>query len=248
MKNVVRFLGVVGFSFIVSCIPDSFEIDDDMILEKFSLLPIYEPSGLSYSPNKDFLYTVSDRGQVYKIGFDGKKIDQLPYTDEDFEGVTVNSSTSNIYVVKERTGELVELTPQGTVINTYKVIGDSGNSGLEGITYDSSRDVFYLLKEKTPGLLITYSLKTGKIKERQLSFAIDYSGIYYNKATDNLWITSQESNTLTKCNVSGTPITEYSIPVYSIEGVVVNDEETEAYIVSDKDNMLYKINLLFFLI
>lgn len=246
MKNVVRFLSVIGFSFIVSCIPDSFEVDDEMILEKFSLLPIYEPSGLSYSPNKDFLYTVSDRGMIYEIGFDGKKIDELSYTDEDFEGITVNPSTSNIYVVKERTGELVELSANGTEIKTYDVIGDSGNSGLEGATYDSKRDVFYLLKEKTPGLLITYSLKIGKINERQLGFAIDYSGIYYNKATDNLWITSQESHTLTKCNVSGTPIAEYSIPVYSIEGVVVNDEETEAYIVSDKDNMLYKINLLYF--
>lgn len=246
MKNVVRFLSVVGFSFIVSCIPDSFEVDDNMIVDKFSLLPIYEPSGLSYSPNRDFLYTVSDRGMIYEIDFEGNKLDQLSYTDEDFEGITVNPSNSYVYVVKERTGELVELSVKGSVIETYDVIGDSGNSGLEGATYDSKRDVFYMLKEKSPGLLITYSLNTGKIKERQLGFALDYSGIYYNQATDNLWITSQESHKLYRCNVYGSPTEEYSIPVYSIEGVVVNDDETEAYIVSDKDNMLYKINLLYF--
>jgi len=246
MKNVVRFLFVVGFSFITSCIPDSFEIDKKMISETLSLLPIYEPSGLSYSSNKDFLYTVSDRGMIYKIDFKGNKLEQLPYTDEDFEGITVNPATSNIYVVKERTGELVELTSEGKVIKTYSVIGKSGNSGLEGVTYDSKHDVFYLLKEKSPGLLITYSLEIGKIREKQLGFAIDYSGIYYNKSTDNLWITSQESHILYKCTTLGKVIEKFSIPIYSIEGVVINDEETEAYIVSDKDNKLYKINLVHF--
>jgi len=247
MKNVVRLFFVVGFSFITSCIPDSFEVDNKMISETFSLLPIYEPSGLSYSPNKDFLYTVSDRGMIYKIDFEGNKLDQLPYTDEDFEGVTVNPATSNIYVVKERTGELVELTAKGKVIKAYPVIGDSGNSGLEGATYDSKHDIFYLLKEKTPGLLITYSLKDGKIREKQLGFALDYSGIYYNKTTGNLWITSQESHTLYKCTTLGKVIEKFAIPIYSIEGIVVNDDETEAYIVSDKDNSLYKIDLTIYL-
>ncbi len=247
MKNVVRLLFVVGFSFITSCIPDSFEVDNNMISETFSLLPIYEPSGLSYSPNRDFLYTVSDRGMIYRIDFKGNKLEQLLYTDEDFEGITVNPETTNIYVVKERTGELVELTPEGKVIKTYDVIGDSGNSGLEGVTYDSKHDTFYLLKEKTPGLLISYSLKTGKIWEKQLGFANDYSGIFYNRATGNLWITSQESHTLYKCTTLGSVIEKFSIPIYSIEGVVVNDEETEAYIVSDKDNSLYKIDLTIYL-
>jgi len=247
MKRAVVFLSVVILSFITSCIPKSFEVDNSMILEKFSLLPIYEPSGLSYSPNGDFLYTVSDRGMIYKIDFEGKKLDQLTYTDEDFEGITVNKETSNIYVVKERTGELVELNSKGTVLKVYDVIGNSGNSGLEGVTYDSKRNVFYLLKEKNPGLLITYSLSKGKLKQKQLGFAIDYSGMFYNKKSDHLWITSQESHMLYKCSISGKVIDKFLIPIYSIEGIVVNDNETEAYIVSDNDNALYRIDLTTYL-
>ncbi|MCK5788787.1 MAG: SdiA-regulated domain-containing protein, partial [Chlamydiia bacterium] len=127
MKNVVRFLSVVGFSFIVSCIPDSFEVDNSLILEKYSLLPIYEPSGLSYSADGKDFYTVSDRGVLYKINTSGVILKTLPYTDDDFEGVTVNPSTSNIYVVKERTGELVKLDLNGNVISTTDIIGESGN-------------------------------------------------------------------------------------------------------------------------
>jgi len=244
MKNVVRLLGAVGFSLITSCIPKSFEVDDSMIMETYSLLPIYEPSGLSFSPNKDFMYTVSDRGELYAISFTGKKLMELPYTGEDFEGVTVNKNNGNIFLVKERKGQLVELTSKGELIKTYDVIGDSGNSGLEGLTYDSKRDIFYMLKEKSPGELITYSLKNGVISKKKLAFALDYSGIFYNNATDNLWIVSQESHTLSKCTLSGSVIESYSLPNSSIEGIVVNDEETIAFIVSDHDNKLFKIDLL----
>ncbi|MCK5907995.1 MAG: SdiA-regulated domain-containing protein [Flavobacteriales bacterium] len=244
MKNVVRFLSVVGFSFIVSCIPGSFEVDNSMILEKYSLLPIYEPSGLSYSADRKDFYTVSDRGELYKINTSGSILKTLPYTDDDFEGVTVNPSTSNIYVVKERTGELVKLNSKGVVISTTNIIGESGNNGLEGLTYDAKRDRFYMLKEKNKGLLITFSFKDGVISKKQLSFATDYSGLFYNQATDNLWIVSQESRTITKCTVSGKKISDLKLPIYSMEGIVVNDEETEAFVVSDKDNAIYKVSLL----
>ena len=244
MKNVVRFLSVVGFSFIVSCIPDSFEVDNSMILEKYSLLPIYEPSGLSYSADGKDFYTVSDRGELYKINTSGDILKTLPYTDDDFEGVTVNPSTSNIYVVKERTGELVELNSKGNVISTANIIGESGNNGLEGLTYDPKRDRFYMLKEKNKGLLITFSFKDGVISKKQLSFATDYSGLFYNQATDNLWILSQESRTITKCTVFGKKISDLKLPIYSMEGIVVSDDETEAYVVSDKDNEMYKISLI----
>ncbi|MCK5782048.1 MAG: SdiA-regulated domain-containing protein [Flavobacteriales bacterium] len=236
-------IGIIlsGIAVLQSCIPKSIEVQNTMILESYKL-SFKEPSGLSYSNDKDYLLTVSDRGQLYKINFDGSVIKKLPFSDKDLEGVCV--SDSKIYVVKEREGELVELNSKGVLLKTYDVIGDSGNSGLEGLTYDSKRDIFYMLKEKSPGLLISYSLDKGIISSKKLTFAIDYSGIFYNKTTDKLWIVSQESHTITKCSLSGTPIKSYIIPIYSIEGVVVNDEETEAYIVSDKDNTLYKINLM----
>lgn len=241
MKNVTRLLSVVGLIFVTSCS----KAKNDSIVEEIYPLNIAEPSGLSYSADKQSFYTVSDRGTTYNMSLEGNDVKQLSYSSEDFEGITVNPDNSHIYVVKERVGELVELDVNGRYLRTFKIIGDSGNSGLEGVSYDAKRDLFYLLKEKNKGLLITYSLSEGVKNQIELEFAGDYSGIYYNTSTDKLWIVSDESNTLTKCDLDGNEENSYKLGnLQGIEGVVVNDEETEAYIVSDPNNKLYKINLL----
>ena len=241
MKNVGRILGLVGLLFVAAC---NKEETDTIVAEIFSL-SIAEPSGLSYSVDKQSFYTVSDRGTLYNISIDGKTIKQLHYTSEDFEGVTVNPNNGKIYVVKERVGELVELDSDGWKSNTYKIIGDSGNSGLEGVTYDAKRDLFYMLKEKDPNMLITYSIADGITKNINLDFALDYSGIFYNQSTDKLWIVSDESNTLTRCDLEGNAEKSYALDnLQGIEGIVVNDDETIAYVVSDPNNKLYKLNLV----
>ncbi len=242
MKKIVVILGVIGVSLLISCIPDSIPIDNSMVLDTYKM-SIYEPSGLSFTANGKDFFTVSDRGMIYKISQKGETIKQLIYEGEDFEGVTVDNINYQIYIVKERSGELVKLDYSGNKINTYNIIGESGNSGLEGVSYDSDNDVFYLLKEKDEGLLIKYSISKGKLSETRLQFASDYSGIYFNSSTSSLWIVSQESKTLTKCTTEGIKIKSYKLPISGIEGVVVNDEETIAYVVSDPNNKLYKLNL-----
>ena len=243
MKNIVRIISVVGFSLLFSCIPDSIPIDDSIILDTYKM-SIYEPSGLSYTADGKDFFTVSDRGMIYKISHKGETIKQLAYEEEDFEGVTVDPINYHIYIVKERSGELVKLDYNGNKISSYNIIGDSGNSGLEGVSYDSNNEIFYLLKEKNEGLLIKYSITKGKLFETRLQFAKDYSGIYFNNSTDNLWVVSDESKTLTKCSADGVKIKSYNIPISGIEGIVVNSQETEAYVVSDPNNKLYKLNLV----
>jgi len=241
MRNLMRVLGIVGLLFISACSKNN----DNSIVEEIYSLSIAEPSGLSYSADKQAFYTVSDRGAIYKISFTGKTIKQLHYMSDDFEGITVNPNNNRIYIIKERVGKLVELDSDGWKINTYKIIGDSGNSGLEGITYDTTRNLFYMLKEKNPNMLITYSLEKGITKQISLDFALDYSGIFYNETTDKLWIVSDESNTLTRCDLDGNALKSYKLNnLRGIEGVVVNADETEAYIVSDPSNKMYKLNLV----
>ena len=241
MKNVVRVLSVVGLLFVASCSKDQ----DDSIVEEIYSLSIAEPSGLSYSADRESFFTVSDRGMLYSMSFNGENAKQLHYTSEDLEGVTVNPNNGRIYVVKERVGELIELDSDGWKINTYKIIGDSGNSGLEGVTYDAKRNLFYMLKEKDPNMLIVYSLDDGIVKQISLDFASDYSGIFYNQSTDKLWIVSDESSTLTRCDLEGNAEKSYALGnLQGIEGIVVNSEETEVFVVSDPSNKLYKISLV----
>ena len=238
------FVGIflLGILSLTSCRPKSFEIDYSIILESHEMT-IYEPSGLSFSSDKKYLYTVSDRGSAYKISLTGKTIEELSFTGDDFEGITIYPITSDIYICQEGKGNLVKLNSAGILQNTYDIIDSPGNNGLEGLCYNADLNEFYLLKEMSDGLLIKYSVENNTKTQIILNFAYDYSGIYYNNISKKLWIVSDESKTLTQCDLNGNKIKDYKLPISGVEGIVVNDEETIAYVVSDPNNKLYKIDL-----
>lgn len=224
------------------CIPDSLEIDSSMIKESYEL-SVYEPSGLSYSFDKKSFYVVSDRGGIYQISKTGRYIKQISNLSGDLEGISIDHENKVMFVVNENKSNVQELDQNSKVLDEYSILGAAGNEGLEGITYDSTRGLLYMLKEKSPGSLIKYSLVNKTKTVIQLGFANDYSGIFYNALTDNLWILSDESKTISKCSLNGKLITSYNMPVSSMEGLLVNPEETEAYVVSDKNKRLYIIDL-----
>lgn len=222
-----------------ACIPESIPRDESIL--EFIGLSIKEPSGLSYSTDRQSLVVVSDRGTIFDIGFDGSAHKQYTLVFDDLEGVCVDASDNSIYVVEEQKGQIVKISAEGTILSTTNILDSHDNNGLEGITYDASRDIFYLLKEKNDGLLIKYSFKDKSIQKINLSFALDYSGIYYNNVTDNLWILSQESQTLNKCDINGKLRKSFFYPITGMEGIIVNESETEAWVVSDPQNSLIRL-------
>ena len=242
MNNVTKLFIVGVFLLMTSCRPESFDIDYSIILDSYEM-SIYEPSGLSYSSDRESLYTVSDRGMLYEISLTGKTLRELSYTGDDFEGITIDSSSGNIFICEEGNGKLVKLNSSGVKQTSYSILNNPGNTGLEGLAYNKSLDVFYMLKEKSEGLLIKYSVNSNTKTEIKLDFAYDYSGIFYNSVSNKLWIVSDESKTLTQCTLGGVKIKSYKLPISGVEGIVVNDEETEAYVVSDPNNKLYKLDL-----
>jgi len=235
-------LSVTGMLLLVSCRPESFIIDTSSILETYSM-GIPEPSGLSYSSDKETLFTVSDQGMAYEISLTGETIRELPFTGDDLEGITVDPLSSDIYLCEEGKGTLIKLNSLGVLQNTYNILNNPGNSGLEGLAFNNALQEIYLLKEKSEGLLIKYSINNNTKTEIKLNFADDYSGIYYNSVSEKLWIVSDESRTLSQCTLSGVELKHIELPISAMEGVVVNDEETEAYVVSDLNKKLYKIDL-----
>lgn len=241
MKGIAYFL-VLVLLLLVACRPEPYNIDYSKILETYELT-INEPSGLCFSSDKSSFFIVSDQGMLYEVSISGSLIKEFAYTGNDFEGVTIDPATSSIYLCEEGTGNLLKLDLNGNKLGSFNILNQAGNNGIEGLTYNRNLNEFYLLKEKNEGLLIKYSTESNIKKEIVLNFAYDYSGIFYNEMTGNLWIVSDESKTITQCDLDGNKIKSISIPISGMEGIVVNEDETEAYVVSDPNKKLYLINL-----
>ena len=214
------------------------------IPEKYFILNIPEPSGLAFSPNQDELYTVSDRnGAVYRISITGEILEKLPFRGDDLEGIDVDRTNGDIWLVEERKQNIIHLDHAGNLI---KKISDvhvktKGNAGFEGIAIHG--EMLYLLVEKDPGLLITYNHGSGEVSKYPLSFAKDYSGIDYDTSDNTLWIVSHESHTLNHCRTDGSLIKSQKIDVRQAEGVVVDQAAGIAWIIDDAGHSLNMIRI-----
>ncbi|GAB4297652.1 MAG: SdiA-regulated domain-containing protein [Ignavibacteriaceae bacterium] len=201
-------------------------------------LNIPEPSGLTLSPDRKSLFTVSDEtGMVYVLSTGGKLLRSFKVHGEDLEGITfINDST--IAVVLERSREIIFCNTDGTELEKIStgLKGDL-NSGLEGIAYDSSEGEFYLINEKTPALLIKADKNLKIFFTKVINYVSDLSGLSLSE--DFLWILSDESKLIAKCDKEGEVIETYKIPVQQPEGIAVNSEQDLIYIVSDFTGILY---------
>ncbi len=159
----------------------------------------------------------------------------------DLEGITVIKENGQIWIVEERTRDIVQLNAAGNLMERFHMdIEQNGdNIGLEGITFNPDNNHLYVLNEKNPKLLIELDKNGNQIKETALSFASDLSGIFYDELDKNLWILSDESKTVNQCTLSGELIKSYHIPFSKAEGIVVDSQEKEIYIISDDNEKLY---------
>ncbi len=205
-------------------------------------LPILEPSGLCISIHNNELLTVSDKtNKIYRISISGELIDSVNYTGEDLEGVFQNVKDSSIWVAEEELREIVHIDVKGNEIERFKVTVPENklNNGLEGIAFNTNNKHFYILNEKNPGLLVEWTAELGIINQIKLSFAKDYSGIFYDFIEDKLWIVSDESKTITKCDLKGNKIITYKTKIKKGEGLVVDSKNNLAYVVCDSNSKLY---------
>jgi len=205
-------------------------------------LVVSEPSGLAYvNSDKNSFYTVSDNtSMIYKLSWTGALIGTLDYKGDDLEGITVDSETGDIYIVEERLRDVVKLNSKGVEVKRFHldIEENNENSGLEGIAFNSDNRHLYILNEKDPGLLIEIN-ENGKVLNRtELDFAFDYSGIYYENIEKKLWIVSDQSRTISKCDLNGEKIESYKISDRKAEGITVDAVNKKVYIVLDGQDKL----------
>jgi uncharacterized protein YjiK len=252
MKSIIY---IVFFSFLLfatacnkdQALADSPTVDISSVSYKVELLEsilldVAEPSGLSWALNHKDLLVVDDRtNRAYIIDTKGKELAQFPYHGDDTEGVTIDTENKEIWIAEEADSELIHLDSSGNKLNSFKIDinRDSKKKGLEGLTFDAKNKTFYILNEGEPGLLIKWKVNTGIESQKQLQFAQDYSGIFFDNADQSLWIVSDQSQKLFYCDLDANVKQSFDLDYPKAEGVVVDIANERLYIVSDSERKLF---------
>lgn len=212
-------------------------------------LDISDPSGLSFSVDRNALWTVSDDrgGGIYRISFTGNILERLDYSGDDLEGITVNPVTRTIFVVEERLREVRELNKRGEIlrIKTLDIPGENPNDGLEGITINPERDELYVVNEKNPMLFIRMALADLSVLDiSEVNFfgiyaITDVSGVFFDEVNDEIWLLSDESAKIVVTDINLQPQRAYLTGLSKGEGLVVDVDQNRIYIVNDDSDELY---------
>ncbi len=211
-------------------------------IEQYQVM-IPELSGLAFYNSHDKFVTISDNNSnIFIISNKGELLKTLEFTGEDMEGVAYDSITSSFFIVEEKRKEVIHLDSNGLELNRFPI--DINNTdvrhGPEGITFNPDNNHIYIVNEKSPSVLIEMTITGEIIQETTLSFAEDYSSIFYDHMDSTLWILSDESHTLTKCDLLGNPYKTWNTGIDKGEGLIVDSKNLMIYIVSDNNSRLYQ--------
>ncbi|MEN8120608.1 MAG: SdiA-regulated domain-containing protein [Bacteroidota bacterium] len=213
--------------------------EDSLELLATHNISVLEPSGLAIDKTGTVLYSVSDNtGNIYKLSTEGVLLKTYHYGGDDLEGVT-NFTGSKLLLAEERTRQIVEYDiSTGNISRHYiNYENNSANSGIEGVAYKENDGSTFILNEKDPGKLIRLRADFSIIAEYELNFASDYSGIFYDISTNNLWILSDQNKTLNRCTLMGVLIEKHTVNVTQAEGIAITNDKI--FIVSDAESKLY---------
>jgi uncharacterized protein YjiK len=218
--------------------------DESLPLHLVSQYPVDIPgiSDLSLYKNENEFLTVNDTlSKVYVISINGDMIKTLNYNGEDLEGVTYNPFDSAIFVVEEKKKEVVKLDINGNEFFRFPIEVNNifKKHGPEGISFNPVNEHLYVVNEKYPSLLIEMTLSGEVVDSSELTFARDYSAVYYDPLDGSLWILSEESQILAKCDLSGKPVKQYITGITKGEGLVVDSGNSRIYITSEQTKSLY---------
>jgi len=219
-------------------------------LEKISEfdLDVTEPSGLSFGPGGNTLLMVSDNtGKVYETDLEGNVQRELSYVGSDLEGVSFNANEQIVAITEERARQVVFLDYQnGEEQKRFDIVtgGNTDNKGLEGISYNNKNNAYYMVNEDVPGEMIVWNKAYSNISTTILHFASDYSAIFVDTKNAFVWIVSDESQALYKCDYNAKLIKEYPLPHTKFEGLAIDIDKQLVYLVNDKTSKLFIFKIL----
>ncbi len=203
-------------------------------------------SGLCYNPTKTALLAAVDKGSIYEVSFDGKVLRRLPFNGlNDFEAITVNFQTGDIYLNDEFEMKVFKLSSdQKSLSEVVKIDIPNAvpNKGIEGLAY--GRDTLYIANQESPTRLFKYCLTTKKLLYKDLTFATFLSDVCYDETDNTLWFVDSKKQRVSHCNLNGDVLATQNIPmVDKAEALYVDRENNIMWIGCDKTGTLYKIDL-----
>ncbi|MCG8410767.1 MAG: SdiA-regulated domain-containing protein [Bacteroidales bacterium] len=244
-KTLLAFFALVSIA-LTSCVKSE---DQDKgvldIITEYSL-NIPEPSGLTLCTNSDLLYTVSDNSdKIFKITTKGKNLGSFKTGCNDLEGVAYDNTNNNIWIIEEGKRNAVQFDLNGKKLKQISVPVKTirANKGIEGIAINPVNQHVFVLNEASPGMLVELDANGKLVKSTKLLFAIDYSGVFVNNTGTELWIVSDESAKIYRCNMKGEVLDDYKINVKQAEGIAIDFSKGIVYVVSDYTQKLYLFNL-----
>lgn len=205
-------------------------------------LRITEPSGLCLYTDSTLLCVGDQVSEVYVINTVGERLSLIDIKGRDSEGISYDPRRDLIYTVDEDDGKLRVQPRNGDEAYSTPIISGSKN-GLEGCSIDSEGQLMYMLKEDKDGELIIRDLESGDQEHIVLDFAKDYSGIHYEASTQELWILSDRSNSLSRCDLKGQVEQTYRLCIEQAEGIAVDVVRQRIYVVSDAEAVLVVFEL-----
>jgi uncharacterized protein YjiK len=247
MKNYITIIGVGFYLLLIlaGCNKDDTQEIKDLTLLDYKKLNIPETSGLSFYTRDNTFLTVSDNSdRVYVISSEGEVLDSLIYDGQNLEGVVFDANGSRIFVVEEQTNEVVRLDTLGNELNrfTLELNNPDPNHGLEGITFNPGNNHLYVISEKDPAILFELTTDGEIVAQHQLGFMKDYSSVFFDGPGNYLWILSDQSEMLVKCDLSGQPLEWFSTGLKDAEGVVIDAPNSKVWIITDSGNTLYSFS------
>ncbi|OQX79532.1 MAG: hypothetical protein B6D64_04670 [Bacteroidetes bacterium 4484_276] len=247
MKNYILIFGVVSYFLLIfaGCNKDDTQELKDLTLLDYKKLNIPETSGLSFNKQENTFLTVSDNSdRVYIISTDGEVLDSLIYDGQNLEGVVYDANSFRIFVVEEQTNEVIQLDTIGNETGRFTIDlnNTEPNHGIEGITFNPLNGHLYVVSEKSPAILFELTTDGEIVAQHQLGFMEDYSSVYFDGPGNSLWILSDQSELLVRCDLSGQPLEWFSTGLKDAEGVVVDSANSKVWIITDSGNTLYSFS------
>lgn len=204
-------------------------------------------SGLYFFQKTGTLLAVSDKTGIFEIDKAGVIIRKLPYSgSNDFEGITINNLTGDIYLADEGLMVIYQLSRDEMSVSKVTNVSIPGaifNRGVEGLSFGN--DTLYIVNQESPTLLIKYHLKSKKeISRHKMEFAVYLSDIFYDGIDSTLWICDSKQKRIFHAdlngNLIGTQLIDY---VNKAEAIFVDRQEGFVWVGCDETGNLYKIKL-----
>jgi len=233
MKNTLYIILII---ILTSC-QSANESDTVLQPNKSFLLKVKEPSGLSYRPQSNTLYIVSDHGYIVETDLQGKIIRKSDKNWKDLEGIAFHNN--QLVVVDEKNRVFYTLNQSFKIIKKQRIsYKGSKNKGFESLTYNPTKKCFITLSEKVPAILIELDNELKIIQKKKLHIdAKDISAACYFKGF--IWLLSDESQAIYQCNADTYQVIHsYKIPIKKPEGITF-DKQGNMYICSDSKEQLY---------